>query len=84
VTGYEVALAPCFTCKRTFAFDPERVVSVPIDPETGLPPDAQGARLDMGQYVKQPICPACCMVINEDRARLGLMLLDTTDTATDR
>ena len=80
MTGFAVAFAECFTCHRIFAFDPDRVTSVPIDRETGLPPDAPGAN-PLGDYVRQPICPACCRAMNPERARRGLALLDTTDTA---
>lgn len=34
--------APCFMCKHPFWFDPDRVTSASIDPETGLPPDLGG------------------------------------------
>jgi hypothetical protein len=74
-----LGIAPCFTCGQPFAFDPDRVVSVPIDPVTGLPPDAPGAN-PQGDYVRRPICPGCCQAMNPERARRGLALLDTTDT----
>jgi hypothetical protein len=31
--GYAVAVGPCFGCKRTFAFDPDKVPSIPINGE---------------------------------------------------
>lgn len=75
-----IGLAPCFTCRQPFAFDPDRVTSVPIDPRTGYPPDHPNANPN-AEYIKRPICPPCCKRMNPERARRGLPLLDETDTA---
>jgi len=81
MTGYMIGVGPCFTCRKNFAFDPDRVPSVPIDSVTGLAPDSDGARPDTGQYVKEPICPDCCKAINVERRKLELELMSETDTS---
>ena len=73
-----LGIAPCFMCKQPFAFDPDRVTSISIDPVTGLPPDLGG---DPGRARREPLCPPCCIAANVERARRGLDLLDETDTA---
>jgi hypothetical protein len=76
-----LGIAPCYACKQPFAFDPDRVTSVSIDPVTGLPPDLGG---DPGRARREPLCPRCCRIANVERAARGLALLDETDTATPR
>ena len=63
-----IALGHCWACKRPLAFDPDRVPSVPIDPETDSPPDLGG---DASRAVLQPICADCVELANEARARRG-------------
>ena len=53
-----LGIAPCFMCKQPFAFDPDRVTSISIDPVTGLPPDLGG---DPGRARREPLCPPCCI-----------------------
>lgn len=69
VNGLMAAFAPCFMCKEPFFFDPETVISVPIDPVTGLPPDLGG---DPARAVKQPIDARCLQVAAAQRRRRGL------------
>lgn len=76
--GAIIGIAPCFCCKQPFAFDPDRVQAVPIDPETGRPPDMGG---DPQRAVNQPLCPGCCTMANPQRKAAGLPLFDETDTA---
>jgi hypothetical protein len=76
--GDMIGIAPCFMCKQPFAFDPDRVTSISIDPMTGLPPDLGG---DPGRARREPLCPPCCRIANVERARCGLALFDETDTA---
>lgn len=71
------ALGPCGACKNPFSFDPDTVPSVPVDPETGLPPDMGG---DPARAIRMPICPACCRRANVERRKTGQALFDETDS----
>lgn len=66
--GVLIALGRCWACKRSLVFDPDRVPSVPIDPETNTPPDLGG---DASRSVLQPVCRECCELANADRIRRG-------------
>ena len=66
--GHLAAIGPCFGCKRRFAFDPDTVNSIPIDPDNGLPPDMGG---DPAKAVKQPVCPDCIEAANAQRRKDG-------------
>jgi hypothetical protein len=76
--GAAIAIAPCFMCGRSFAFDPDRVASIRIDPVTGNAPDLGG---DPARARREPLCPPCCRLANRERAARGLELLDETDSA---
>ncbi|WP_084963054.1 hypothetical protein [Thermoactinospora rubra] len=61
----------CYSCKRAFHYRLASVVTVAIDPETGLPPGMtvlgtfrEPAPEAEARAVREPICPACV-----DRAR---------------
>jgi hypothetical protein len=71
------AIGPCYRCGRPFEFDPKTVPSVPVDPQTGLPPDLGG---DAGRAVNRPVCPGCCRAVNPARRRAGLALWSETDS----
>jgi len=73
-----IGLGPCWACRRTFAFDPDRVTSILIDPVTGLAPDTGG---DPARARREPLCPACCRAANPGRRAAGLEPLDETDTS---
>lgn len=77
MTGIASGMAPCWSCKSPFMFDPDKVPSIPIDPETNRPPDLGG---DAGRAVRQPICPSCCKAANVQRRREGLPLINEEDT----
>jgi hypothetical protein len=64
VSGYVFAFSSCWSCKRAFTYDPERVPSIPIDPTTNLPSDLGG---DAARVVRQPICRACIDLANAQR-----------------
>lgn len=73
-----LANGTCYGCNRLFWFDPDRVVSVPIDPFVNLPVEQGGHP----QFVTpQPMCPQCCRFANPWRAAFGLPLLSEVDTA---
>lgn len=64
--GYQLAMAPCYACGQLFGFNPHTVVSVPIDPVTGLPPDvaADGTNITpdpeaVSRAVSRPLDNAC-------------------------
>lgn len=61
-----IAMGPCWACKTVFAFSPVTVISVPIDPQTGLPPDVapDGSNITpdpaaVARAVRQPLCNNC-------------------------
>lgn len=56
----------CHVCKRAFAFVPDAVTTVMIDPETGLPPGftvlgtfREPTPEAVARSVREPVCPAC-------------------------
>jgi hypothetical protein len=78
VSGYAYAYSPCFTCGRLFTYNPHRVPSVPIDPQTRRPLDVdeQGNPQPIdpearARAVRQPICSTCIVLINERRVSRG-------------
>jgi hypothetical protein len=83
------ALGPCFVHGGIFAFDPDRVPTVLVDPETGRPLDVDAAgRLcepppgALGRSQKRPYCPGCAKAMNAVRAAWGQSrIFDETDTA---
>lgn len=66
--GWTFAAGRCWACGRIFAFDPDLVPSVPIDPQTNRPPDLGGS---MEQSVLQPICSTCVELANREREAMG-------------
>jgi len=73
MTGDMLGLGPCWGCKQIFAFDPDRVPSVYIDPVTQRPPDQGG---DPYRALREPVCPSCCEIVNPFRAARGLPPLE--------
>ncbi|MGH3783119.1 MAG: hypothetical protein ACRDRO_21475 [Pseudonocardiaceae bacterium] len=67
--GGMLAIGPCFSCEQPFAFDPDTIQSVPIDPVTGLPPDLGG---DPARARNEPICAPCRRLANPIRVKAGL------------
>ena len=85
MTGVSVAIGRCYIHGGDFTFDPGRVPSVSVDPQTGRPPDVDAdgnaAEPEPGaveRSVKQPICPPCAKRVNEAR---GNRLFTEDDTA---
>lgn len=84
-----IAYGSCWVGREFFGFDPDRVTSVLIDPETKRPPDVDAS----GQHVtpdpeatarsiRQPICPACCKKLNAVLVSRGeAPAFDETDTS---
>jgi hypothetical protein len=81
MSGYMVAIGPCWGCKVPFPYDPDRVTSLLIDPVTQTAPDLGG---DPARAQREPLCPRCCKTVNVLRARAGLELLDETDSSLER
>jgi hypothetical protein len=71
MTGFVVMYASCFSCGRTFGFNPHRVPSIPIDADGNV--SAAGDR--------KPICRDCATIANEFRRVSGLRLWDTGEEA---
>lgn len=68
------ALGPCYVHKGYFSFDPEHVASVPVDPETGLPPDVNPHPDGQGwerarQSTPAVICDDCLRKLNAELVR---------------
>ncbi|MEU8385107.1 hypothetical protein [Streptosporangium sp. NPDC048865] len=56
----------CYVCKRTFGFLAGSVMTITIDPETGLPPGMtvlasfrEPTPEATARSVEEPICPGC-------------------------
>lgn len=75
--GHMVAFAACWSCNQPFAFGPETVPSIPIDPVTNRPPDLGG---DPSRAERQPVCPGCVAEANRQRKLVGLPPIATTGT----
>lgn len=83
------ALGPCFIHGGLFMYDPYRVPSILVDPETGRPPDvtAEGQRCEpspeaLGRSARQPYCPDCAKRLNREARARGLPAhFDETDTS---
>lgn len=69
---------PCWVCHDAFWYDPNRVVTVDVDPSVNLTPDKGG---HPQLTVPQPMCPGCCAFANPWRKTFGLPLLSEADTA---
>lgn len=64
-----IGIAPCYVHGGNFSFDPDTVMSVPIDPVTGLTPDLGG---DPSRCVQRVICPECITeIVNPERIKRG-------------
>ena len=85
----ELAVDACAVHGGLFAFDPERVPTVLIDPQTGLPPDVDAAgnwheasREARDRSVARPYCPSCARELNAECRRRGdPAVFDETVTA---
>ena len=78
MSGYMVGMDKCYVHGGVFMFDPETVVSVRIDPQTGRAPDvgADGEPCEpepgsVERSVRQPICDECMTRINPARRARG-------------
>ena len=54
--GYVFAMAPCIGCKKPFSFNPHRVPSIRVTPESQ----------------REPVCENCFDAINAARKARGL------------
>lgn len=85
----EFVLGPCAVHGGMFAYDPDRVPVVLIDPATGRPPDVDeaGHRREpepgaVERSVTRPYCPPCAVRLNSAARAMGLDAnFDETDTA---
>lgn len=73
-----ICTAPCWACQRPFWFWPSQVISIEIDPATGVPPDVHphtGEALSTPRAVEtiqHVICPRCIRDINRERIKRGM------------
>lgn len=73
------ACGTCWGCGTQFWFDPDKVPSITIDPDTGVPPDVDPeTRAPLPQprqvqrTVQSPVCPRCVRSFNAARRAAGL------------
>lgn len=67
-----VALGPCWSCKKTFAFDPDKVTSVSVCHECQHPSDMHTDDCTRtGEVYSEAICLDCARLVNEARRRRG-------------
>lgn len=73
------AMGPCYVHKGYFWFDPDHVVSVPVDPETGMPPDVNPHPDGKGadRAILAPICDECVRKVNRVKIRTGGIPIET-------
>jgi hypothetical protein len=88
-----IAYGPCYIHGGIFGFDPDRVVTVLIDPHTNRPPDVTAAGQlvpaddpglpeRMARSSKRLLCPDCCKELNAACRARGLPArFDETDTS---
>lgn len=81
--GKFIAYAPCWSCGRSFTFDPDLVPSIPIDPDRKAPLDVDSdgspRRWTTDEYqrsVKQPVCEVCVTAANANRKAEGRPPID--------
>jgi hypothetical protein len=74
-----VVLGPCVVCDGVFAYDPDRVPSILIDPDTGQPPDVapDGGWVPASPEAsarsrREPYCPECARRLNAEARRRGM------------
>lgn len=71
-SGVMVALAPCWSCKKVFMFDPDKVPSIPICQECHRPPDLHAEDCTQtAELVREPLCRECIEMINANKRRQG-------------
>jgi hypothetical protein len=70
--GYMIALGECFGCKTWFGFNPHRVPSIPIDPQTHKPPDVDPEPGGYQRAQREPLCRDCVRRMNAARRARGL------------
>jgi len=73
MNGGFYAMGPCWSCGKRFAFAPERVPSIPIDPVSNRPPDLGG---DPARAILRPICEDCVRLANANRRMAGRPLIE--------
>ena len=74
--GVLFATGRCYGCGVFFAFDPELVPSIHVDPSTGLPPDIEPKAGGYDRATRQPLCEACVLAVNLGRRSAGRELID--------
>lgn len=87
MTAEMFVMGPCFVGGETFAFDPDTVPSILVDPQTGRPADvdAEGNQIELteevrARSVREPYCPACAKRLNADPRRRGMPKFDERDS----
>lgn len=83
MTGVIFAVDVCYVHGEPFTFDPVSVVTVPIDPQTGLPPDVDADLQPVpspdpdavARSVWRPICDPCVQRANRQLAAQGRDLI---------
>lgn len=82
MSGYLTGMGPCYIHGGLFAFDPDLVNTVLVDPVTRMPPDVQPdpgtPALDerMARSYPAPVCVPCCRRVNERAGYDKFVVLD--------
>lgn len=78
MSGGYVVFGTCWTCGKSFTFNPELVPSIFIDPMTSLPPDVDEHSKPqepdaeaIERAVRQPLCAECVERSNVERVEQG-------------
>lgn len=72
-----VAIGPCWSCLKSFPFDPDKVPSISVCRECDSPPDMHAdACTRQGEILKEPLCGACVKKVNRNRELMGQPLIN--------
>lgn len=81
-----IALGTCWIHKQVFEFDPDTVITVLIDPQTGRPPDVDAdgnpCRPEPGavqRSVQQVICDPCMDRVNAGKRAAGYPVFERAE-----
>lgn len=73
--GHVAVYGPCWSCRRLFTYDPDRVPSLPVDLATNTPADV-GEHAPGAEYVRLAICRTCVDRANDARRARGAPVID--------
>lgn len=79
MSGRMKIISPCYIHHGYFMADPDNVVSVLVDPQTGKPPDVDPHPdgLGMDRAIQAVICDDCVREVNKVKIRRGEVPIET-------